>query len=271
MINDACRPDQEARLRNLLKEYVMRKCPIPFCAALLICSAGVAVAQEKPQDIIERAIKAHGGQEKLSRIACDKAKIQGTVLESEKETPFTAETYVNPPAQLKSTITLIANDRKIILVQVLNGDKATVTLDGQPQKVTAAAEGDMRENLHLQRCVRLAPLLTEKGFELTALEETKVNDQPVYGVKVAMKGHKDLRMYFDKGTNLLVKTEHPHEDGGKEVKQEEFYSTNKDLGGGFKRATRITVFRDGKKVEDAEMSEVKYLEKIPDAELANPK
>jgi hypothetical protein len=249
----------------------MRQCSLPICAALLLCGTGIAVAQEKPQEIIKRAITAHGGQEKLAGITCDKVKVHGTVLESEKETPFTAETYVNPPAQLKSTITLFANDRKMVLVQILNGDKTTVTLDGQPQKVTAAAEGDMRETLHLQRCVRLAPLLTEKGLELTALEETKVNDQLVYVVKVAMKGHKDLRMYFDKETSLLVKTEHPHEDGGKEVKQEEFYSANKDLGGGFKRATRITVFRDGKKVEDAEVSEVKYLEKIPDAELANPK
>jgi hypothetical protein len=246
----------------------MRKYFAPVCAVLLLCG-GLASAQDTPREIVQRAIKAHGGEDKLGRITCDKVKVQGVLHIGNDDVPFTAETFVQLPGQFKNTVNLTVNDSKIVLVQILNGEKAFVTKDGQPQKITDAMDREMRETIHLERAVRLVPLLTDKGFELTALDETKVNDQPVNAVKVAMKGHKDLRLYFDKQTNLLVKTEHMHDDPkeGKEVKQEEYYGTFKDLGGGFTRPTRVTAYRDGKKIMDAQLLEVKYLEKIPEAEF----
>jgi hypothetical protein len=237
--------------------------------AILALTGGVASAQDTPREIIQRAIKAHGGEEKLARISCDKVKVQGVLHVGNDDVPFSAETFVQLPSQFKNTVNLTINDSKIVLVQILNSEKTSVTKDGQPQKVTDAMDREMHETMHLERAVRLAPLLTDKAFELTALEETKVNNQPVTGVKVAMKGHKDLRLYFDKETNLLVKTEHMHDDGkeGKEVKQEEYYGAFKDLGGGFKRPTRVTAYRDGKKIMEAQLLEVSYLEKIPESEF----
>jgi hypothetical protein len=245
----------------------MQKHLVAVVAALVV--GGVASAQDSPRDVIQRAIKAHGGEEKLGRITCDKVKVQGVLHVGNDDVPFSAETFVQMPTQFKNTVTLTINDAKVVLVQILNGEKTSVTKDGQPQKVTDAMDHDMRETMHLERAVRLAPLLTDKGFELTALEETKVNNQPVTGVKASMKGHKDIRLYFDKETNLLVKTEHMHDDGkeGKEVKQEEYYGAFKDLGGGFKRPTRVTAYRDGKKIMDAQLLEVSYLEKIPESEF----
>jgi hypothetical protein len=249
----------------------MRKYFAPVCAALVLFG-GVAAAEDKPREIIERAIKAHGGQNKLERITCDKVKAQGVMHIGDDDVPFTTETFVQLPGQFKSTVVATQNDRKRTIVQILNGDKTSVTVDGQPIKVTAASDLEMRENMHLERAVRLVPLLTDKAFELAALEETKVNDQPANSVRVSMKGHKDLRMYFDKETNLLMKTEHMLEEPkeGKEFKQEEYYGDFKDLGGGFTRPTRITVYRDGKKIMEAKLTEVKYLEKIPETEFTKP-
>jgi hypothetical protein len=245
----------------------MRNYLAPVVAALVL--GGVASAQDTPRDMIQRAIKAHGGEDKLGRISCDKVKVQGVLHVGNDDVPFSAETIVQLPGQFKNTVNVTINDTKVVLVQILNGEKTTVTKDGQPQKVTDPMDREMHETMHLERAVRLVPLLTDKGFELTALEETKVNNQPAVGVKVAMKGHQDLRLYFDKETNLLVKTEHMHDDGkgGKEVKQEEFYGAFKDLGGGFKRPTRVTAYRDGKKIMDAQLLEVSYLEKIPESEF----
>jgi hypothetical protein len=247
----------------------MRKYVAPVCAALL-WFGGVAAAEDKPQDIIKRAIKAHGGEDKLARSTCDKVKVQGVIHIDEDDVPFTSVTFVQLPSQFKNTVTLTRDDAKITLVQILDGDKTTLARDGQPMTVTDALAAEMKETMDLERAVRLVPLLTDKAYELTALEETKVNDQPAYGVKVAMKGHKDLKLFFDKETNLLVKTEHLHGDGDKAVKQEEFYGAFKDLGGGFKRPTRITALRNGKKMLEAQLLEVTYLEKIPAAEFTKP-
>ena len=249
----------------------MRKYFAPAFAALFLFGA-VAAAEDTPQDVIKRAIKAHGGQANLERITCDKVKAQGVMHLGDDDVQFTLENFVQLPAQFKNTVNFTQNDQKRTVVQILNGDKSSVTVDGQPIQMTAAGDLEIREVMHLERATRLVPLLTDKAIELALLDETKVNDQPAYGVKVSMKGHKDVRMYFDKETNLLVKTEHMLEEPkeAKEFKQEEYYGEFKDLGGGFKRPTRITYYRDGKKWVEAKVIEVKYLEKIPAAEFTKP-
>jgi hypothetical protein len=242
---------------------------------VLLLFAGVASAQDKPEDVIKRAIKAHGGEEKLARVACDKAKVNGVIHIGEEDVQFTAEEYIQLPSQFKNTVALTLNGRKVTLVQLLNNDKVSVLQDGQPLKVTAAAEAEMRETMHLNRCTRLVPLLNEKGFELMTLEDGKVNNQPANVVKVSRKGFKDLTLFFDKGTNLLVKSEHLHDDAKegqerKELKQEEYYSKFKDLDGGYTRPTHMAVYRDGKKVTEMEIIEFKHLDKLPDKEFDKP-
>lgn len=255
----------------------MRNYALPawMTGLLLLLAAGTASAQETPRAILERAIKAHGGEERLSRVRADKVRLQGKLVMPGKDgpvaVPFTAETTVQLPSQFKNVVELnVSADRKFTLVQILNGDKGYVTLDGQPQKLEPAALAEMRETMYVDRAVRLVPLLTDNGHELGALGEVKVNERPALGIKVSAKGRKDLRLFFDKETALLVKTEHILEDGmGKEVRQEGYYSDFKDLGG-YRRPTKVAAFRDGKKVMEAELLDVKYFDKIDDAEFSKP-
>jgi hypothetical protein len=249
-------------------------------AAALLAPTPPAAAQETPRATIERAIQAHGGAERLSLVRADKVKLKGTLIAAGKPTPFTAETTVQLPAQYKSVIELMVEGRKRTLVHLLNGDKVLVTIDGQPQKVAPAALAEVRETMQLDQAVRLVPLLRDRNFNLAPLGESKVQDRTVVGVKVTSRGHKELRMYFDKASGLLVKTEHsldapagdrPPRPGAAppEVRQEEFYSDFKDLEG-FRRPTKMVVLRDGRKLMEAELVEVKYFSKIDDAEFEKP-
>jgi hypothetical protein len=249
----------------------MRKFPrLVWTAAVLFGLVGGARAQETPRAVIERAVKAHGGQERLAKIRADRVKIKGTLLVGAKEQPFTGETLVQLPSQFKTMLQLTLDGRKLSLVQVLNGTEAWVTIDGQPQKVPESALAEMRDTLNLDRAVRLVPLLTDKSYELSALDASKVNDRPAVGIKVARKGQTDLRLFFDKDSGLLVKTEHQLTDGqGKQVRQEVFYSDFKDIGG-YKRPVKLTVFREGKKFMTAELLEAKYLDKVDASEFAKP-
>jgi hypothetical protein len=256
----------------------MRRFALVAAAAALLAPAGPAAAQETPRATIERAIQAHGGAERLSLVRADKVKLKGTLIAAGKATPFTAETTVQLPAQYKSVIELSVDGRKRTLVHLLNGDKVLVTIDGQPQKVAPAALAELRETLQLDQAVRLVPLLRDRNFNLAPLGESKVNGRAVVGVKVTSRGRKELRMYFDKGTGLLIKTEHaldapgerrPAGAPGKEVRQEEYYSAFKDLDG-FRRPTKMVVLRDGRKLMEAELVGVKYFSKIDDAEFERP-
>jgi hypothetical protein len=240
------------------------------CAAgLWLGAVGGARGDDTAQGILERAIKAHGGEERLGKVHADKVKLKGVFYVAAKEVPFTGETTVQLPGQFRNVLQL-NGDRKATILQILNGDSIYVSIDGQPQKVEAAAAAEVRETMQLDRAVHLTPLLADKAFTLEALGEVKVGDAAAWGVKASAKGRRDVLLYFDKETNLLVKTEHQLDDGsGKEVKQEEFYSDFKDVGG-CKRAMKVTVRRNGNKIMEAELTEVNLLDKVDDAEFAKP-
>jgi hypothetical protein len=244
--------------------------PRAWIACLILCSSTSVFAQETPRTIIERAIKAHGGQDRLERVRADKIKLKGTLQLMGKTAPFVAETTVQLPAQVKNVIRVTAEGRAITVVHLINGDKALVTLDGQPQKIEPAALEEMRSTLQLERAIRLVPLLSDRTFDLTPLGESKINDRMVVGIKVTTKTRKALHLYFDKDSGLLVKTEHLLDDGnGKEVRQEEYYSDFKDFGG-YRRPTKFLAYREGKKIMEAELVEAKYFDKIDPSEFEKP-
>jgi len=247
----------------------MRKLLLLAVAAVPFAPSAVR-AQDAARAVVEKAIAAHGGMEKLSKHRADKVQVKGVLVIGTREASFVAETTVQLPGQFKNVMKLTLDDRPHVLVQVLNGDQAWVTLDGQPQKVEAAALAEMRETMQLDRAVRLVPLLTDPTFQLEAAGEAKVGDRVAAVLRVTAKGRKELRMFFDRETGLLVKTEHKLDDKmGKEVRQEETYSDFRDLGG-YRRPVKVTVQRDGKKVMEAELTEVKYFERLDDAQFAKP-
>ena len=129
---------------------------------------------------------------------------------------------------------------------------------------------EVRETMQLNRIVRLVPLLRDKSYVLQPLGEVKVEDQPALGVKATVKGHRDVRLFFSKANGLLIKTEHvTGDDAGKTVVQEEFYSDFKD-DQGYQRPMKITAYRNGKKVMEADVLDVKYLDKVDKAEFTKP-
>jgi outer membrane lipoprotein-sorting protein len=236
---------------------------------LLAGRVSPAAAQESPSPrvILEKAVAAHGGMEQLARVRADWIRLKGTLFVGDKHLTFMGETTVQLPGQFKNVLTVTSGSETHKLVQVLDGEKAWVTVDGQPHKMSATALAEMRETLNLDRAIRLVPLLTEPGYQVAYAGESKVNDRPVVTLKVTAKGRKELRMYFDKETFLLVKTEHTLDDSmGKEVRQEAYYSDFRELGG-YRRPTRIVAFRDGKKVMEGELLEAKYLERVPESEF----
>jgi hypothetical protein len=239
-------------------------------AGLLLPAPAPAPAQDTARALVVRAIKAHGGEEKLSQIRADRVKTRGTLNLGSRETHFTAETTVQFPSQFKNVMQIMVENRMVTLVQVLNGDQAYRTVDGQTQKVEPAALAEMRETLQLNQAVRLVPLLNDPAFTLELLPEARVQDRPALALRVSARGRKELRLYFDRETALLVKTEHKIGDkAGKELRQEELYSDFRDLGG-YRRPVKVTAYREGTKVLDAEVTEVKYYAQIDDAEFGKP-
>lgn len=227
-----------------------------------------AQAPEKeitPQQILEKALEAHGGKDRLSQVRADWIKSKGVLILEGKEIPYLSETWVQSPGQFKNILEYAPNKTTMRLVQIINKDRVTVTIDGQPHKTAPAALEEIRATLHLNNICRLVPLLAEpETYRLDYTGEVKEKDRTLQGLKVSSRGQREIRLYFDKANGLLVRTEQVRDDGtGKEFRQEMVFLDFRDLGG-YKRPVKMAGYRDGKKFMEAELTEVKYHDRFPE-------
>ena len=113
--------------------------------------------------------------------------------------------------------------------------------------------------------------LKDKDIKLSPLGEIKINDRPAVGIKIIKKNHPDVDLYFDKQTHRPVqcelRTKEP--EAGQEAAGAWLFSDFKDMGG-VQHATRLVLNRDGKKILEIEISEVKPEDKVDDDTFAKP-
>jgi hypothetical protein len=239
--------------------------------AVSIVLAGTARvgAAEGVEAIIDKAIKAHGGGEKLAKLPAFQSKAKGT-LELLGGISFTQESAVQPPGQFKEVVQMDIMGQAVTVTTVFNKDKGWIKANDKEIEVTDQILAELKEAAHAMRVGGLVGL-KEKGMELSALGEAKVNDRPAVGVRVSAKGFRDVSLYFDKETGLMAKVERRvhDEQSGQEVNEERFVSEYQDVGGR-KLPKKVVIHRDGKKFMEAEVLEVKALEKLDDSEFAKP-
>jgi outer membrane lipoprotein-sorting protein len=243
-----------------------------LAVALAVVAAGAARAEEKSDSkaVIEKAIKAVGGEEKLAKVKAHTFKGKGKFYGGGGDgTDYTGEWSVQKPDKMR--VEVKAGD--FTFVQVVNGDKVWRKLGDNTQEVDDKDQiKEAKENMYAEGVASLLPLVKEKGFEFSALGEVKVGGKPAVGVLVKSKGHRDVNLFFDKDSGLLVKSETVVKDemaGGKEQTQETLYSDYKEFGG-VKHPTKILIKRDGEKYVDAEMSDYEAKEKIDDKVFDKP-
>jgi len=234
----------------------MRTLALVVLAAL---APGAAVAQEPARAVIERAITAHGGHEKLSRARADRARLQGSLYIGLSRVAFTNDVTVQLPRLYRSVVQMQEGNRTRTVVHCLENDQPTISLDGQPQAVSASHATQLRQTLELESALRLVPLLSDSRYTLQHLGDFKLEGRVVVGIRVAGRGQRDLKLYFDRQTALLVKTEHLLDGpGGQDVTQEAYYRDYREVGG-WKRPGRVAAYRDGKKVMEAELIDAQPL------------
>lgn len=245
-------------------------------AALALAATGAARADDQAdlKKVIDKAIKATGGEEKLAKFHANTFKEKGKFYGmSEEGTPFTGEFAVQHPDKMRVKIEADAGGNSFTFIQVVDGDKVWRKINDDVMEVTDKDEvAEIKEQTYVGNVARLLPLVKDNGYTLAALGEAKVGGKPAVGVRVSHKGHRDVSLYFDKDTGLLAKVESVVKDmmaGGKEVTQEELFSNYKDVGG-LKHPMTVLINRDGKKYVDGEISDFELKEKLDDSVFAKP-
>jgi hypothetical protein len=249
----------------------MRRFLLPTLAvSLLLVGRSPARAQDDVQAIIAKAIKAHGGEEKIDKHKAAQIKMKG-IVHIMGGINYTEDAAFHLPNKIKSVQRLEINGQQVTITIGYNGKEAWMNLNGMniDQMIDKITEL-LKEQAYMSEVSRLTPL-KDKKFELSALGEGKVEGKPALGVRVSSKGHKDVNLYFDKATGLLTKIEHRTIDpaSGKELNEERVITEYKDVDGE-KEVKKAVVYRDGEKYVDAEVVEIKHLDSIDDSEFNKP-
>jgi hypothetical protein len=240
-------------------------------ALTVLTFAGMAVRAQDAKALIEKAVKAQGGEDNLKKFPAAKVKAKGSMELMGVEIEFALDSSVQNPNKFRNDINLEVMGQKITIVQVYDGKKGWQSMLGQTMEVEGDQLDELKEEAYSNYIEQLYPLLHDKQFELKAVDGDKVDDKPTDGVKVTAKGHKDITLYFDKDSGLLVKSRKKSKDpnGGQEVEAETYYKEYKEVNG-TKQSMKQLLKHDGKKFLEAEVTDMKLMEKIDASTFDKP-
>jgi len=249
----------------------IQRSPLWALGFALVAAFGLRAAeQDDAKNIIDKAIKARGGQEKLRKLKAVTMRLKGTIHSPGGDVPFTGEVVTQGADQRRLALDAETNGTKFTFVQVLNGDKGWQKINDDTQELNADQLAEAKEEAYGSWVATLLPL-DGKDFTLYSLGEVKVEDRPAIGVRASSKGHRDVNLYFDKEFSQLVKSETrvKDEESGMEVNQESTYSDFKEIDG-IKEPSKIVVKKDGKPFVEATVEQVKREEKVEDSIFVKP-
>jgi hypothetical protein len=242
----------------------MRKLALLAAAGCLLLAGGRAGAEDETRAIIDKAVKAHGGLEKIRKFkgSATQMRGKGTVhelggfditLEGYSQDGNSKEVVEGEVAGQKFTQTVLLDRKQIHLF--INGKEYKL----DEKRMAALA----REHAHQEAVIDLVFAAKKTGYQLSPLGEVKVNDKPAVGVRVSSEGYQDINLFFDKASGLLVKTEARTTDiqSGEEKTEEKLLSDYKETEG-VQRPGKVVVLRDGKKLLTLQIDEVKVVDKF---------
>jgi hypothetical protein len=227
--------------------------------------------------VIAKAVQAHGGAESLNKYRAVRMKFKGQRDYRGEAVAFTGDSAFQLPDRLRVEVDTAALGKKHRIVQVLNGDKGWVSLNGKTQNMDEELLAQIREQLYTDEVTRLTPL-NNKAFRLTPLGEKKVAGRAAVGVRVEHKGRRPISLYFDKANGLLLKSETRVRSEARaaklgernsEVTQETYYEDYRKVNG-MQVAHKTRVQRDGQPFLEAEATEVQVAAKLPEGTFAKP-
>jgi hypothetical protein len=220
--------------------------------------------------ILDKAIKALGGEEKLGTVKAVTWKGKGKINFGGNENEFTSQATVQGLDKYRGEFEGDFGGNKVQGVTVVNGDKGWRKFGDNKMDLDKDGLANEKRNLALQIIPATVLPLKQKEFKVEAAGEEKVGDKPAVAIKVTGPDGKDFKLYFDKESGLPVRLIAKVVGfDGQEFTQETTLGNYKDFGGR-KRATKIENKRDGEKFVEVEITEFKVLDKVDPKTFAEP-
>jgi hypothetical protein len=232
----------------------------------LVVTSSSEAGDSDAKSIVDKAITAVGGAEKLAKIDAFSMKTKGTVIFNGNENTTNDVTYKGLDHYRRE----FGNDQFHGVI-VLDGDKGWRKVGDNSSTIEGDGVANEKRNIYLGVIPITLVALKGNGFKFEAAGEEKVGDKPAVILKVTGPDGKDFTLSFDKESGLPVKQVAKVVGfQGQEATLETIYSDYKDFGG-IKKATKIEIKRDGEKFQDLTVTEFKVLDKVESDAFAEPK
>ena len=236
---------------------------LAWALVVAVTSLGNAARADDANALIEKAVKAMGGREKLEKLQASEAKTKGTLNFGGNESPINGQATVQGLDQYRMQFEGEFGSSKIKGMTVINGKKGWRKFGDDVMELDEQGLQGEKRNIYLQLAVGNPTHLSGKGFKVIKADQGAVTATGPDG--------KEFTIHFDAKTGLpakLVATVAGFT--GEEVKQETTYSDYKDFGG-IKKATKTESKRDGEPFLKQELVEFKALEKVDPKTFDKPK
>jgi hypothetical protein len=235
--------------------------------ALVFLSVTARADDKDAKAVLDKAINALGGAEKLGKVNAFSWKGKGTITLNGNESDFTSQVTIKGLDHYRREF---GNDQFNAVV-VVDGAKGWRKFGDNSNELEGDALANEKRAVYLNVIpITLVPL-NGNGFKFEDAEEEKVADKPAKVLKVTGPDGKDFKLYLDKESGLPVKlVAKVLSFQGDEYTSETTYANYKDFGG-IKKATKFEIKRDGEPFQTWEVTEFKVLDKVDADTFTEPK
>lgn len=244
-------------------------------AVVLLAGAVRADDGAAARALIDAAVRAHGGEAALAKYPVKTVKTEG-IFQGYDRTPVffhTCETTTHGAEQYRMALNGDMQKQKFQIVNVLDGGRGWIKQAGgtvqDTSPCTPAQLANFQEGGYATWVATLVPL-KGREFTLSPAGEQKHGERALAGVRVSNKGHRDVSLFFDKQSHLLVKTEERGTAGtGVEGKVETIRGRNKDVQG-VQLPVSWEVYYNGRCLWSHHVTDYKLSEKPAPGTFAKP-
>jgi hypothetical protein len=220
--------------------------------------------------ILDRAIMALGGEEKLSKVKAASWKTKGTITFNGSDNAFTSQTVVQGLDHLRQEFEGDFGGQQFKGLTVLAGGKGWRDFGGNRSEMDGDAIANEKRTVYLMMVPVTVVPLKGSEFKVAAAGEETVGGKPAVGIKATAPDGKDFSLYFDKESGLPVRMLAKVAGFmGDEFTQETTFSDYQEMAG-IKKATKIQFKRDGERFMDQQITDFKVLDTVDAKTFAEP-
>jgi hypothetical protein len=214
----------------------------------------------KAESIIDKGIEALGGAAKLDKLKTLRIRCTSTRYSGTERVSSTEETTWQDPDRSRSRIECEIDGKKATVIFVTHGKKGWISNDGATRDMSNEECSEFSEAYYTHRLESLYPLKS-KGFKLEIAGVDKVEGRPVEAVKVSSDGHRDVVLFFDKDSGLLLKSQRWLKVPGGLANCESLFGEYKKVDG-LMIPFRYTILHQGVKSLEIEATEITTPDKV---------